>query len=112
MSAVVPDFGDEPTCTCGDEADDHVFTGGGFCNLCDCERYRPTRVPSARSGQAMTAQPGERWTPTQAATDAADMRAEQDAAVCTWCPGPKLPVWQGGLCKYHWADAHDHWDAS
>ena len=43
MSAVVPDFGDEPTCTCGDEADDHVFTGGGFCNLCDCERYRPTR---------------------------------------------------------------------
>lgn len=39
MSAIVPDFGDAPVCVCGDDQDDHVFTAGGFCNLCECERY-------------------------------------------------------------------------
>lgn len=29
----------EPDCDCGHPADDHVFTGGAFCNICECGRY-------------------------------------------------------------------------
>ncbi len=39
----------EPDCRCSHAADDHVFTAGGFCNLCDCDHYTPAeRAADAR----------------------------------------------------------------
>jgi hypothetical protein len=52
-----------------------------------------------------------RWNATRDASDLRSQAADEPPADCQWCDPPAMPIYSGRLCRRHWDEAHDFWDA-